>query len=91
MKTTLSLAVLAAIATAANGFVIGVCGVSQNFNLGDNECQNWTDKTFTYQSDAGCVMTVFTGEGCEGRMFRSAHQNQCVHIPFAPKSMRCDL
>ena len=90
MKVTASaFTALVSMLAVANGYVISVCGQSKNYNLGDNECNNWTDKTFTYQSDAGCTMIMYKGPGCSGETYTSGVQNTCHTIPFTPQHMDC--
>lgn len=82
-------ALVSLLAVTTNGFVISVCGSDKSFNLGDNHCHDWTDNTFTYQSDAKCVMIFYEGPGCGGRTFSSGLQNTCQTIPFTPAHMNC--
>ena len=88
MKITVP-AFIALMPLIANGYVISVCGSTKSFNLGDNHCHDWTDNTFTYQSNAKCTMIMYSGPGCSGTVYSTTQQNTCHTIPFHPQHMNC--
>ena len=87
--TTAALTALVSMLAVANGFVISVCGSSKNYKLGDNHCQDWTDSTFTYQSNVKCTMIFYRGSGCSGDTWSSNVQDQCHTLPWKPQHMNC--
>ncbi|OTB04469.1 hypothetical protein M426DRAFT_11616 [Hypoxylon sp. CI-4A] len=88
MKTSMISTVL--LGAVANGFLITDCSSGQITNFGDNKCQIWTAGTFSFQSNAGCTLSAYSGGNCQGSIFTTATQNQCQTAPDGVVSIPID-
>ena len=90
MKTTfLTLATLGSMLSFSSAFVITDCKSGKSVNFGDNKCQIWTGSTFTYESDAKCVLSVWSEGNCEGEGYQTKTQQTCLTTPFGATSIYC--
>ncbi|KAI0133961.1 hypothetical protein BJ170DRAFT_678881 [Xylariales sp. AK1849] len=89
LKMQTALISLVALAAIARGFIITDCVSGQVTNFGDDKCQIWTAADFTFQSDAGCTLSVYSEGNCQGSIFTTATQNQCQTAPDGAVSINC--
>lgn len=94
MQTPSSILVAFSAAVALSGLAQGLaitnCDNPHQYNLANDECQNWTDKKFNFASRDGCTLSFFTGGNCDGDiLLTTATQNQCITIDGQPRTMKC--
>ncbi|KAI1771701.1 hypothetical protein F4818DRAFT_445034 [Hypoxylon cercidicola] len=70
---------VATLASMAQGFRISNCRTPGDFDLGNNDCHQWTDPQYSFQSDAGCTLFFYDADGCQGfATDGKTVQNQCL-------------
>lgn len=95
MKTSIIIIPAAATLFAmANGFAATDCNAGKTINYGEGgncKCKDWTAELIRYQSDAGCLLTVYEDGDCNGseRVWETRTQNLCQDPGFVPGSIRC--
>lgn len=91
MKTSNAFAAVAAMIGLTHAFLFTDCNSGELTNFGDNDCQIWTADRFSFQSDSGCELTVYSAGNCEGDDFITSVQETCMSAPFTPTSAICRL
>ncbi|MCJ1307555.1 hypothetical protein MMC25_001201 [Agyrium rufum] len=90
MQTTIfTAAALTLLASMTNAFLLTDLSTGQVTNFGDNDCQIWTGQTFSFQSNAGCTLVLWSQGNCEGSTFTVTTQETTQTAPFPPISAIC--
>jgi len=85
--TQLSLG-LVTLTSIASSFVIQNCQ-GGSVDLSDNSCHDYDANTFQYQSNAGCVATVYSGTSCTGSSYANRGEDTCWDPGFYINSVNC--